>query len=173
MAEETQTNSREDAFVHFILERCVRDSGEAARLRRADNPATEYQAWETLAAFNIDIENSWERMPFAIIAAAIARSKQESNGKYGIGRALAACYEDKHNSDQAKSKLRRLLACDSVEEVCRIVRPLLSLIESRQSQDLDFARLLKQLLWFNKNPLRVKTHWAQDFYRNNSRETSS
>ena len=40
MADAIKRDSNEEAFVHFIIERCARDKGEAARLRRADNPAT-------------------------------------------------------------------------------------------------------------------------------------
>jgi len=173
MKEEIHKTSRVEAFVAFILRRCAQDAGEAARLRRADNPATEYQAWETLAAFNVDIDKPWQRLPFATTAAAIARSKRDANGRFGIGSALAGCYEDGSDSNQAKSKLRRLLACDSVEEVCRILRPLLNLIESRQSHHLDYALLLDQLLKFHWNGERIKARWAQDFYRKVPSEAAS
>jgi len=165
MSGELQDKSRGEAFVSFILKRCQQDKGEAARLRRADNPATEYQAWETLAAFHIDIDKPGLRLPFTTVAAALARAKVEDNGNSGIGAALAGCYDEGNASDQAKSRLRRLLACDSVEEVCRILRPVLSLIVSRGRHHLDYALLLDQLLKFHWNAEVIKARWAQDFYR--------
>ncbi len=163
-APETKT-SRSLAFVLFIIERIKLNKGVAAALRRADNPATEYQSWEYLAAFNIDLDKPWVRLPYATVTAAIAKAKIEQNGSIGIGNAIARCYDDGNQSDQAKAKLRRLLACDSIEEVCRILRPLFSLIDARVGAAVDYARLLEQLLKFYWDSQRVKTEWAQEFYR--------
>ncbi|MGV6474768.1 type I-E CRISPR-associated protein Cse2/CasB [Azotobacter vinelandii] len=160
----TPKPSRTERFVSHVIERCQQDKGLAARLRRADNPATEYQSWELLATFSIDLEREEQRLPFASVACAIARAKAESNGSLSLGRAIAACYEDGRDSDQAKARLRRLLACDDIAELCRLLRPLFSLIDSRAGQPLDYQRLLQQLLRFSRDPQQVKARWAQDFY---------
>ena len=68
------TANREDSFVASVIARCREDKGLAARLRRADNPATEYQSWELLAAYGIDLEQERERLPFVTVAAAIAKA---------------------------------------------------------------------------------------------------
>jgi CRISPR system Cascade subunit CasB len=159
-----------EAFVEFIIERC-KDKGAAAALRRADNPATEYQCWDYLAAFSIDLENHWQRLPYSAIAAAIAKAKVEHNGQVGIGTGIALCYDEGNQSEQAKAKLRRLLACDSSVEACRILRPLFSLIESKGRSELDYARLLNQLLRFDLDSQSVKSQWAADFFRH--RQTST
>jgi len=158
-------DSREKRFVEIVAQRCHVDKGLAARLRRADNPATEYQSWDLLGALGIDLEKDHQRIPFATVAAAIAKSKTEHNGSLTLGRAIAACYVDGSESPQAKARLRRLLACHELEEVCRILRPLLSLIDDKVGQSLDFVRLLKQLRDFYFREQRVKAQWAQEFYR--------
>lgn len=160
------SHSKGLAFVDYIIKRCQADNGLRAALKRADNPATEYQCWEVLAGFNINLEHDNQRIPYATIAAAIARTKAEKNGTIKIGQAIARCYEDGNASDQAKAKLRRLLACDSVPEVCRILRPLFSLIEAKGNIVLDYAALLNDLLWFShdESQNRIKARWAQDFY---------
>jgi CRISPR system Cascade subunit CasB len=163
-SEKDKRTGRPDAFVLYVIELCKKDKGAAAALRRANNPATEYQSWEFLAAFSIDLENPFERIPYATIAAAIARTKPEKNGSIGIGKAIALCYDDRSASEQAKAKLRRLLACASTEEACRILRPLFSLVESRADAALDYARLLKQLTSFSYDDNKVKTQWASEFY---------
>ena len=159
------SQSREQRFVETVIERCQKDKGMAARLRRADNPATEYQSWELLGWFGVDLEKDYERLPFVTVAAAIAKSKAERNGNLTLGKAIAHCYEDGRESDQAKARLRRLLACSELTEACRILRPILTLINSKVGQPLDYTRLLRQLRFFGyESGHRSKTQWAQEFY---------
>lgn len=163
---------KEASFVAWLIARCQDDKGLAARLRRADNPATEYQCWETLAAWGVDLEREGQRLTFATVAAAIARAKPPANGSLILGRAIARCFDEGNQSDQAKTRLRRLLACGELAELCRVLRPMLTLIESRVTQPLDYARLLKQLVDFGRASAggndtwlqRIKAQWAQDFY---------
>lgn len=158
----TLQKKREQMFVEFVLSRMKDDNAFGAALRRADNPATEYQSWEYLAKW-CEIDKEWERRPFATIAAAIARAKPKADGFLGIGKAISGCYpEDGNKSDSAKSKFRRLLACDSPEEACVILRPLLSLISSRRIR-LCYAQLLNELIYFGDGE-KIKTKWAVDFY---------
>lgn len=152
------------SFVGHVLSRCQDDKGFAARLRRADNPATEYQSWDLLASFGIPLEYDHPRLAYQTIAASIARAKVTTNGNLTLGRAIAACYDDGNNSDQAKARLRRLLACDDAAELCRILRGQLSLIDSKAGYAIDYQRLLKQLLAFNFDAQRIKAQWAQEFY---------
>ncbi|GHU05194.1 type I-E CRISPR-associated protein Cse2/CasB [Alphaproteobacteria bacterium] len=158
-----------ERFVLSTIERCQQNKGLSARLRRADNPATEDQSWEFLIAFGIDLEKKYERLPFATIACAIARAKAERNGSLPLGRALANCCENGSDGDSpGKARLRRLLACDSLDELCRILRPLLSLILSKSPHSLNYVLLLEQLQRFAygaDSARRVKAEWAQSFYR--------
>lgn len=158
------TSSREARFVASVLQRTQQDKGLAARLRRADNPATEYQSWEFLADLGINLEHEAQRLPFAVVAAAMAKAKAAHNGSLKLGQAIAACYSDGAKSDQAKAKLRRVLACDDVPELCRILRPVLTLIDSRVPQPLDYIRLLQQLHRFAWDAQKIKSQWAQEFY---------
>ena len=158
--------NRSLAFVDYIINRCQADNGLRAALKRADNPATEYQSWEVLAGFQVNLEYENQRLPHATIAAAIARAKIEKNGTVRIGHAITRCYDDGNASDQARAKLRRLLACDSIPEACRILRPLFALIESRGDTVPDYGSLLNDLLRFGYEDSRghIKARWAQDFY---------
>lgn len=155
---------REVRFVNAIIKSCEQDKGLAARLRRADNPATEYQSWDLLATYGVDLEKERERLPFVTIAAAIAKAKAQQNGKVTLGKALAVCYDDGRESNQAKARLRRLLACTEISELVRHLRPVLTLINSKSGQSLDYQRLLKQLRSFSFDPQRIKAQWAQEFY---------
>lgn len=154
-------SSREKEFANFVIARVETDKAFGAALRRADNPDTEYQAWEYLSRW-CEIEKDWERQPYALIAAALARAKPAADGHLGIGRALAGCYDDGNNADSAKGKLRRLLACDNCEEACAVLRPLLSLIGSKNVR-LNYGQLLADLVYFGDGE-RKKLKWAADFY---------
>ncbi|MBI9083341.1 MAG: type I-E CRISPR-associated protein Cse2/CasB [Desulfobacterales bacterium] len=163
-AEATHQLSWEERFVSSVIQRCQKDKGLAARLRRADNPATEYQSWEMLASFGVDLEKDYQRLPFVTVAASIAKAKVDRNGGLTLGRAIASSYEKGQDSSQAKVRLRRLLACDELSELCRNLRSLFSLISSKVAQPLDYIRLLKQLRRFPFNTQQVKAQWAQEFY---------
>ena len=64
-------------------------------------------------------------------------------------------------------RLRRLLACDSPEEACRIVRSMLPLIADKAAKPLNFTRLLNELLRFGGSASEeIKIGWAKDFYCN-------
>lgn len=181
MSEEIKIFSIDTRFVEFIIElldeknrsngkRKPGSSAASAALKRADNPKTELQSWEYLAraekrvGIYIDIENDDERLPYTTVASAMAKAKIEQNGTVRIGEAIAQCYDDSNESDQAKMKLRRLLACDTTEEICRVLRPLFSLIASKANVQLDYAALLKDLLYFHRDDKKVKSHWAHNFY---------
>ncbi len=150
------------AFVEYVIKRLPNDNAFGARLRRADNRATEYQSWEYLVKW-CDIERPWERLPFALVAAALAKAKPKTDGYLGLGKAISRCYDEGHNSDAAKAKLRRLLACNSIEEMVHVLRPLLSLVQSK-GVGMDYGRLLDELLWFETNTERQKLRWANDFF---------
>lgn len=154
----------EQRFIDGVIRRCQQDNGLAARLRRSDNPATEYQCWELLAAYGVDLEQESHRLPCVTIAAAIAKAKSEQNGSLQLGQAITHCYEDGRESNQAKARLRRLLACTELSEICRILRPLFSLIDSKVARPLDYVRLLRQLRRFIYDPQKIKSEWAQEFY---------
>lgn len=178
------TTISDTRFVDFVIDlldeknrgtnkRKPGSSAASAALKRAYNPATEYQSWEYLAraervGVRINIENDDERLPYTSIASAMAKAKVVQNGKVQIGQAIAECYKDEQNSgkdnDQAKMKLCRLLACETTEEVCRVLRPLFSLIDAKANVQLDYAALLKDLLYFHRDNKSVKSRWAQNFY---------
>ena len=159
--------AREQQFVARVLEQCKTDNGFAARLRRADNPDTEYYALGDLAKLGVTIEDDSQRLPFALIAAALSRDADTMNvdGTLGIGAALRQCLPDEEAEDSPR--LRRLLACESLNETCQVLRPMLSLVRSKGIH-LGYARLLQDLrsFRFGKDAAqKTKRQWVSDFYR--------
>ncbi len=161
---ESKKKSRGEQFIQYIIKMIASSKAKAAALKRADNPSLEYQSWEILNRFGIDLTDQQERSIFCLIAAAAAKAKVEEDGSLGIGEALANCYENKFESGQACTKLRRLIACDSITELYVVLRPMLQFISSKIGPRLCYARLLDELIKFNWQPLKVKSSWAQKFY---------
>lgn len=153
-----------ESFVNYIISKCEKSSGDASKLRKADNPSLEYQAWEVLGRVGINIEKDFIRIPHILVANMIAKAKAKSNGSMKLGQAIARCYEDGNNSDQASMRLRRILACSDINELALVFRSIYSLIISRGVASLDYARILSQLKSFCYDPDRIKTQWAQEFY---------
>lgn len=163
--EGTEKGSKAEQFVSYVIERIKQDNGFAARLKRADNPATEDQSWEFLARFGVDLEKPWQRLPYCIVGAALAKAEPEADGAFPLGTAIAESFEKGNDSDPAKTRLRRLLACTSTEEACQVLRPLLKLMASRRVTP-NFSQVLDDLLrYVGDRQERIRARWAQDFYR--------
>lgn len=161
-------NDRSSGFVAHVLQRAKVDTGFAARMRRADNTDTEYQAWGELAAFNVNLELDRERLPFSIVGAALCREKPEQDGKYSIGASLASCFEQTPGNpgdNPGVSRLRRILACNTIREICQVLRPMLHFVAEKSTRPLSYAGLLRDLLFFESaNGSRIKRRWAMDFF---------
>lgn len=161
---ETKKSTRGRDFAKYVIDRMNQDKGVAAALRRADNPATQYQSWDVLMGFNVNLEKEWERIPFASIAAAIARAKPQTVGTVPFMSALASIYPDRPDDSPAVARFRRLLACTTVVECCSVLRPIFSLVQSKGAKDVDYGGLLDDLLWFGLDEDRIKARWAMNFY---------
>jgi CRISPR system Cascade subunit CasB len=163
------TKSQDERFVDYIIKRCESDNGVAAALRRADNPSTQHQSWSVLAQFNVDLENATDRLTYALVASSIAHAKATLDGQYSLGTAIARSYPDSSASPQASARLRRLLACDDVQEVVTVLRPMLSLVRGR-GVSVKHSQLLRDLRSFRFDPTATKAGWAADFYRTETKE---
>ena len=60
---------------------------------------------------------------------------------------------------------------DDVPELCRILRPVLALSDSRVPQPLNYVRLLQQLRRFAWDAQKIKSQWAQEFYGRTEEDT--
>lgn len=152
---------KEDRFVEYVLQNLSRDTGFRAALTRADNPQTEPQAWPYLANY-CDLEKPWERLPYALVAACMARLRAEKNGTQSLGEALRFSKENLlEDDDSIERKLRRILACDNVEELVSVLRPILRYVTGKENVSLNYAQLLRDVLYFNE---KTKTIWAKQYY---------
>lgn len=157
-------NEKIKKFIIYAIERSKKDSAFRTALKKADNSNTEYEAWEYLCEFGFDIENEYERKPVLLIASAIAKSKILKDGKYGLGKSIAIAYNNQKDGP-AKARLRRLLACENIDEACSVLRHILNFINSK-CISLSYYDLLNDLLFWNypEKIEKTKIKWAKEFY---------
>ncbi len=112
-AESAGNESPAKRFVGYVIERIAKDNGFAARLKRADNPATEYQSWEIPAGFGIDTEKSGNACRTASLAPRWQRRNRPAMAQSLWGPPLPVVIP------KAISLNRRKLACDGCWPVLR------------------------------------------------------
>ncbi len=159
---ENTNKPRTAEFVADMIRRLKNDDSACrAALRRADNSATASFAWEYLVPY-CNIQNDRERLPFALIGAAIAREQPENDGKMDMGEMLFRCTEgDSEAKDREMRRLRRLLACDSSMELVEILRSTVRYIQSKGNIPFGYERLLMDILYWNE---KVKLRWTHHFF---------
>ncbi|MCG3884485.1 type I-E CRISPR-associated protein Cse2/CasB [Photobacterium leiognathi] len=157
-------------FVEYIFDVCktspTKDNLIIGNLRNATNPSREYLAWEVLIRFGVNIGNPQKRIPYLLVASFIAKSDQSKPDGYPIGKAIAKMHGDNEPSKVAEVRLRSILSCISTVEVCKRLKPILVLIQSKGIQ-VDYRLLLEELCQFEKTPMRQKTAWATQFHETN------
>lgn len=160
---EKKADIPEEKLLSGIISRCLQDSAFRSALKKADNPDTEYQSWEYLALYGVNLEFAERRYPFTTVFSAAARSGKSIDGYLKFGQALLHAYENDRDSMPAKSRLRRVLSCDTTEEVCIIIRPVLKFIAGK-GIPISYGLLLRDLKYFNVYPEKTKASWAQQFF---------
>lgn len=158
-------NTNKPRTAEFVAAMILRlkndDSACRAALRRAYNPATASFAWEYLVPY-CNIQNDRERLAFSLVGAAIAREQPENDGTMDMGEMLFRCTQgDSDAKDREVRRLRRLLACDSSEELVEILRSTVRYVQSKETSSLGYTRLLDDILYWNE---RVKLRWTHHFF---------
>lgn len=162
MNEEKKVTAEEN-LLSSVFKRFATDTAFKAALKKADNPDTEYQSWEYLADYGVNLEYENARLPYTTVLSAAARSSRDADGSVPLGRALLLSYESDFENTAARSKLRRIIACDSIEDVCSVLRPVLRFIGSKNIA-VSYATLLRDLKYFSKETERTKARWAEQFF---------
>lgn len=165
MSQESKCNPA--GFVEYVISRAKNKSDTAfqAIMRRADNPNQCSAAWEFLVPF-CDLGNDHQRLCFSLVGAAIAREKPENDGSQNLGTALRRICQGQEDAVERESRrLRRLLACDSAQELVPVLRPVVQYIQSMGGASICYQELLTDMIYWSE---KTKIKWTGDFYRKNS-----
>ncbi len=162
---ETEGNEMDDkkspaAFVNFVIRKIKDNDTEfRAAMSRADNPALESCAWEYLIPY-CNIEYEAERMAFALIGAAIARNRPDADCDSGLGNSFRSVCKKDEDDERELRRFRRIIACDTVQELVPVLRPQLNYLASKGA-GIGYTRLLYDLLYWNKDKARI---WMIQFF---------
>lgn len=165
-----------DPFVQYVFNRKASDKGFRARLRAAVSPQKEPAAWEYLVAYtNLNFEDT--RKIYVLIGSSIALDSATNDGVNPLGFAIAKAWDLAKQvklsiqttkaelvDGPASARIRRLLACRTVEEACEVLRPLLAIIRNKAPGQLSYSKLMRQLRYFSKDPEKIKAQWAQEYF---------
>jgi CRISPR system Cascade subunit CasB len=159
-------------FVEWLLKN-KEDRGIMANLRRAWSATTEHYAWPYLAEF-CDLDNDDQRLIYLTVGACFAFHPQ--NGKEGnLGTTLhqIAIRQTCENPLEAyNARFRRLIACSTIEEVCRQLRSVVQLARAREIP-VNYEQLLIDLHKWRHAAQKVKVQWAKTYYGSPKDEESS
>lgn len=172
MTEEAQ-KSTPYVFVDSVIKRIKKDdTAFRAAMTRADNPQTEYQAWRYLIELGkVDLKIEWQRRAYALVGAAIARERPQNDGLQSLGEALKmCCIKPGEVDDSVDRRFRRILACDSREELITVLRQIIRYVQNNEKVSLKYGKLLSDILFFRDD---VKRKWAEDFYPKKSEDSDA
>jgi len=153
-------------FVAALLSECI-DRGTRAELRRYWSERTRHYAYPVLGKLRA-LDNA-PRVIAAALFAAHDRDQSRAHRKGGatIGDAflhLAGGGLSKPAYESNERHFRRLLACDSLEDLAAQLHRLVKRLE-RDGFPIDYEQLLQDLRFWRNNAEGVKTKWSLDFWQ--------
>lgn len=153
-------------FVAALLRECF-DRGTRAELRRYWSERTRHYAYPVLGKLRA-LDNPPRRTTAALFAAHDReQSRAHRKGGATVGGAflyLAGGGRTKPAYESTERHFRRLLACDSLDDLAAQLHRLVKRLE-RDGFPIDYERLVQDLWRWKYNAERVKTDWSLDFWQ--------
>ena len=162
MSTTTDTPNRAARFLER-LRKITNDRGKMATLRRAASFSTERQAWPVIYSLGEDITN----LAACTIGALYAQHPMEDTNAFSFGvtcrRIATDNGKDFEIPDSFDRRFRRLLACDSAEDVAGQLKSWIRFAAAK-SVGVNYERLFWDLLAWNNHADRIKLDWARGFW---------
>ncbi len=161
MSTTTDTSTYAERFLG-ALRRIEDDRGKMAALRRGLSEGTQRTAWPVIASLGMDIGNQ-----AAITVAALFATHPVVSNARSLGQTCRfIATETGLASDIPESfdkRFRRLIACDTVEEVSGQLSAWIRLAKSK-GVGVNYAELYNDLHWWSKDADKKRIRWARDFW---------
>lgn len=162
MSTTNDTNNRAERFLGR-LRRIKDDRGKMAALRRAASPSTERQAWPVIYSLGEDIGN----LAACTVGALYAQHPEEDSKAFGFGTTCRRIATDNGKDfeipDSFDRRFRRLLACDSADDVAGQLKAWIR-FASAKGIGVNYEKLFWDLLSWNNHADDIKLRWARGFW---------
>ena len=144
-----------------FLERNRENPGVMADLRCALIPALEFRSWQYIARF-CNLEDDRERIIAATVCAAFAIQPERGGEQENMGDVLHRIASGDNGKDGLSSfvhRFRRLLACDTVDELAPQLHGMFKAAKAR-GIPINHKNLWNDLFYWGD---RVKRRWASHY----------
>ena len=150
------------------------DRGMLAALRRGISAASEHQAWPHIAPY-CNLSEPKQRAVWLVVAAAAATLAPDGLahagrgvGNFGVTLRKLALGSTGEKGEKAlasfEARFRRLLTCQTTEEVCRHVSGVIR-AASAKGVAVDLEQLFGDLMkWEQAQEPTTKVKWAQTYW---------
>lgn len=159
------TNDTPNRAARFLerLRKISNDRGKMAALRRAASPSTERQAWPVIYSLGEDISN----LAACTVGALYAQHPEEDRQAFSFGTTCRRIATDNGKDfeipDSFDRRFRRLLACDSADDVAGQLKAWIR-FASAKGIGVNYEKLFWDLLAWNNHADRIKLEWARGFW---------
>jgi CRISPR type I-E-associated protein CasB/Cse2 len=163
MSESKRTPKERAADFVGALRRIRKDRGKLAALRRGltDNPRLHVDAWPVIASLGGDIGQP----AYVAVASLYASHPEESNARsFGETCRRIAQGGGKDVAESFERRFRRLLACDSADELVGQLRSWVRLASSK-GVGVNYEGLFSDLWnwpWYSAD---IRVRWAKSFWQ--------
>ena len=161
MSTTTDTSTYAERFLG-ALRRIEDDRGKMAALRRGLSEGTQRTAWPVIASLGMDIGNQAAITVAGLFATHPVVSNARSLGQtcrfIAVDSGLASDIPESFDK-----RFRRLIACDTVEEVSGQLSAWIRLAKSK-GVGVNYAELYNDLYWWSKDADKKRIRWARDFW---------
>ncbi|MDO5537622.1 MAG: type I-E CRISPR-associated protein Cse2/CasB, partial [Desulfovibrionaceae bacterium] len=144
-----------DSFVSRVIELCG-NPFVAAQLSSAAVPGCS-ASWGRLQSLGVNLDDPLQYAAHSLICASVAQSGMHRDGTAGLGKVLRAANVNVY-------RFRSLTTCRSAVEVCYALHSVFHGFDEKSRLSLSHARLLDELLAFDRNDMRVQTSWAVGYF---------
>lgn len=170
----TDTPTTRAARFMAALRKAQPDRGKMAALRRAASPSTAREAWPVIHSLGEDIRNH----AACTIGALFAGHPVEDRDAYSFGvtcrRVATDNGRERDIPESFERRFRRLLACDSAEDVAGQLKAWIRFAAAR-GVGVNYEQLFWDLLTWETKGDRTKMTWATGFWpaRRDAEETAT